>query len=167
MSRLARFRPFVYPGILASCLVAWAVALFLQHGLGMQPCSLCILQRWALTAVMVTAGIAWLVESRGRSSRWVAVAPLLCATAGVVVAVKHLVLQMTPREAEGGCGFGGEMLLDSFPLTQALPALFAGSGDCASLPPVLGAPLPLWALVFFLGVTVVMAYELGRSRPKA
>jgi disulfide bond formation protein DsbB len=58
---------------------------------------------------------------------------------------------------------GGTLLLEQFPLTKALPALFAGSGECASLPFVLGAPLPVWVGLLFCACIGVTAIGMTKS----
>ncbi len=136
--------------------LGWLTALVLQYGFGMMPCSLCILQRWALTGVGVSCGLGALLPHRYPVARFTPA--LASAAAGLVVSLKHVWLQLVPVDTDVGCGFGGEMLLEHLPFTRALPKLFAGSGDCAGLPYVLHVPLPAWvALLFSTCIAVAFA----------
>jgi disulfide bond formation protein DsbB len=54
-------------------------------------------------------------------------------------------------------------MLDNFPLTQALPRIFQGSGDCADASAaVLGISLAGWSLVGFLALTLILIAALAR-----
>jgi disulfide bond formation protein DsbB len=55
-------------------------------------------------------------------------------------------------------------MLESFPLTQLLPALFQGSGDCAKVVwTFLGLSIPEWALACFSGLVVTGILSLYRT----
>jgi disulfide bond formation protein DsbB len=49
------------------------------------------------------------------------------------------------------CGTDLEFLINTFPLSQALPKIFAGSGSCSKVDwTFLGLSIPEWTLVWFL-----------------
>ena len=51
--------------ICGACVAMLAFGLYLQHGVGLEPCPMCIVQRYALVLVAVVAGISAAVGNRG------------------------------------------------------------------------------------------------------
>jgi disulfide bond formation protein DsbB len=123
------------------------VGLFLQHVLGLEPCPLCILQRVAYFCVGVFGLLAASVAPR-KAARAVAVLMLLAALTGFGIAGWHVRLQLSPESLS--CGPGLEVMLENFPLTQVLPRVFKGSGDCAQAGwTLLGLSIADWSLIWF------------------
>jgi protein dithiol:quinone oxidoreductase len=61
------------------------------------------------------------------------------------------------------CGPGLNVMLENFPLTQVLPRVFQGSGDCADASTVLlGISLAGWSLTGFLVLILVLCAALAR-----
>ena len=64
--------------------------------------------------------------------------------------LRHSYLQHFPPKTES-CGTDLEFLLNTFPLTQALPKIFAGTGSCSAVDwKFAGLSIPEWALVWFV-----------------
>ena len=64
--------------------------------------------------------------------------------------MRHSYLQHFPPAMES-CGTDLEFLLNTLPLTQALPKIFAGTGSCSKVDwKMLGLSIPEWALVWFV-----------------
>jgi protein dithiol:quinone oxidoreductase len=126
-------------------------ALVLQHVVGLDPCPLCIFQRIAYLALALFALIAaWL--SPRVASRWFGVLVLVSALTGVGIAGRHVWLQMNPQAMS--CGPGLEAMLENFPLTEVLPKVFRGSGDCSeSAWTLVGLTIADWSLVWFVVLT--------------
>ena len=135
-------------------------ALFMQHVVGLNPCPLCIFQRIAYMLLAIAAGIAaW--RSPGRSAPAFGVLGVLFALIGAGIAAWHVRLLQAPESL--ACGPGLNVMLDNFPLTQALPRIFQGSGDCADASAaVLGISLAGWSLVGFLALTLILIAALAR-----
>jgi disulfide bond formation protein DsbB len=71
------------------------------------------------------------------------------AIAGGGVAARHSYLQHFPPKVET-CGADLDFIVNTFPLSQALPKIFAGSGSCSKVDwTLLGLSIPEWALVWF------------------
>ena len=138
------------------------VALVLQHAVGLDPCPLCIFQRIAYFAMALFALIAaWL--SPRTVSRWFGMLVLLSALAGVGIAGRHVWLQMNPQGMS--CGPGLAAMLDNFPLTDVLPKVFRGSGDCSeSAWTLLGLTIADWSLIWFVILTLATLYILFARR---
>jgi protein dithiol:quinone oxidoreductase len=137
-------------------------ALYMQHGLGLEPCPLCILQRVAVIA----AGVVFLLAAFHDPGRVGAIVYscilIVIAVAGAAVAARHVWLQGLPPAEVPACGPGLSYMLETLPFSDVLASVFKGSGDCASVDwRFLGLSIPGWTLVFFLSL-IVAAIELMR-----
>jgi disulfide bond formation protein DsbB len=136
-----------YLAIGAIALALIGVGLLLQHVVGLEPCPLCIFQRIAYLALGVFALAAAAMAPRGLA-RALAVLMLLAALTGACIAGWHVWLQMNPESLSCGPGLG--IMLENFPLTQVLPRVFKGGGDCAEAGWTLfGLSIAGWSLVWF------------------
>ena len=141
------------------------VALVLQHAVGLDPCPLCIFQRMAYFALALFALIAASLIPR-RASRWFGVLALASALTGVGIAGRHVWLQMNPQGLS--CGPGLAAMLENFPLTDVLPKVFRGSGDCSEAAwTLLGLTIADWSLLWFviLSVATIFIVFTRRFRP--
>ena len=137
-------------------------ALLLQHFVGLDPCPLCIFQRIAYFAVAVFALLAASLSPRA-SSRWWGALALLSALTGVGIAGWHVWLQLNPQGMS--CGPGLATMLESFPLTEVLPKVFRGSGDCSeSAWTLLGLTIAEWSLLWFVILSAATMYVLFARR---
>jgi disulfide bond formation protein DsbB len=162
LARLLQPRWLMAAAFLA-CAGLIGFGLYLQHALGLEPCPLCILQRYAFVAAGLVA-LAAALHGPGRLGQRI-YAGLLAAVAlaGLGVAARQVWLQHNPPPV-AECGPGLEYMLESFPLTQLLPALFQGSGDCAKVVwTFLGLSIPEWALACFSGLVVTGILSLYRT----
>jgi disulfide bond formation protein DsbB len=154
----------IYAFIFVACAGLLADAIFyMQEQLGLEPCPMCIVQRYAFIAVGVVALVAAIHGPRERGRIAYSSLIVLCAIAGAGVAIRHSYLQHYPPKMET-CGTDLEFLLDTFPLTQALPKIFAGSGSCSAVTwKFLGLSIPEWSLAWFV-IFVVLAIWAARRR---
>ncbi len=125
--------------------------LYLQHRVGLEPCPMCIVQRYALILVAVLATVAALV--RGGKTRTGLVLTLLgAAVFGAFVAARQSWLQWFPPEVYT-CGRDFYGVIENFPLKRAIPMLFRGSGDCSAVDwTFLGLSIANWSFLYFVGV---------------
>ena len=138
------------------------VGLLLQHVVGLDPCPLCIFQRIAYFAVALFALLAASLSPRA-SSRWVGGLALLSALTGVGIAGWHVWLQLNPQGMS--CGPGLATMLENFPLTEVLPKVFRGSGDCSeSAWTLLGLTIAEWSLLWFVILSAATMYVLFARR---
>jgi disulfide bond formation protein DsbB len=146
--------------VAAFAVLAMAVALYLQYGLDLKPCPLCVMQRIALilAGAIALAG-ALLARRRGAQIAFLG-ASLLSALAGAGVAVWHVWILAFPPESMS-CGRPFEWFHADFPLAVWLPRLFRGDGDCLSTEwSLLGLGIPHWSLLGFVVVLVLLAVGL-------
>lgn len=155
-------RAYLVLGLVPFALIG--VGLLLQHGLGLEPCPLCIFQRFAYFFVGAFGLLAAALAPR-RAARGAAVLMLAAALAGAGIAGWHVWLQMNPESLS--CGPGLATMLENFPLSQVLPRVFRGAGDCAEAGwSLLGLTIADWSLLWFLvlalGATATFFRPLAR-----
>ena len=145
------------------CLAALGFGLYLQHVVGLNPCPMCIVQRYALLLVGLVAGLT-AVASRRNALRFGVVLWGLLATGGAFVAARQSFLQWYPPEVTT-CGRDFYGMIETFPLQRAIPMIFKGSGDCAAVDwTFLGGTLANWSFVVFSSITLLSLLLLVRSR---
>lgn len=144
--------------LVATSLIGAALALqTLDH---LEPCPLCILQRYAFTFIALFAALAAALP--GRASTACALLALASALAGAGVAAWHVHLQLFPPE-ESSCGPSLQYLLSNLPLGRALPRIFQGYGDCTQIDwTFLKLSMPAWALVWLLILAGGLLFALRR-----
>jgi disulfide bond formation protein DsbB len=149
-----------------ACAGLMGYALYLQHVENLEPCPLCILQRYAFAATGVIALIAGLHNPRRVGRVIYGLFLILASGAGAAVAGRQSWLQHNPPRVLD-CGPDLAYMLDAFPLTQVLPKVFKGEGDCAKVTwKFLGLSIPEWALVWFAIFIVAAAVAIMIDRKK-
>lgn len=144
-----------------------AFGLVLQHVVGLEPCPMCIVQRYALVLIaLVAAAGAALRSSRAHVAASALV--VLLAGFGAFVAARQSWLQWNPPEISA-CGRDFYGMIETFPLQRAIPMIFRGSGDCAKVDwTFMGASIANWSFVWFVvfGIVgiVLLARQLRRRR---
>jgi disulfide bond formation protein DsbB len=136
------------------CVGMLAFGLYLQHVVGLEPCPMCIVQRYALIAVALVAGITAFL--RGRTALWSGVGVMtVFAVFGAGVAARQSWLQWYPPEIMS-CGRDFFGMIESFPLRRAIPMIFRGSGDCSVIDwTFLGLSIANWSFISFSAITLV------------
>lgn len=157
----------VFSAIFLACAGLIALAVYLQEQEGLDPCPMCILQRYAFVAVGAVALVAAIHGPERLALKIYGVLIALLAAAGGGVAMRHSYLQHFPPKVES-CGADLDFIVNTFPLSQALPKIFAGSGSCSKVDwKMLGLSIPEWALawfVIFAGAAIWVAFL--RKAPK-
>jgi disulfide bond formation protein DsbB len=138
-----------------------AFGLYLQHVVGLDPCPMCIVQRYALVMVVLAAGLTAL--SGNRAVLLVgSFLMLLFAGFGAFVAGRQSFLQWYPPEISS-CGRDFYGMIETFPLQRVIPMIFKGSGDCTKIDwTFLGASLANWSFIWFAVFAVVALVLLVR-----
>lgn len=160
----------MFLAVLVCCLGLLGIGLYLQHGLKLEPCPLCILQRVAFVAIGMTAMLAFLHNPGAVGRKFYGLLMILFSLAGAAVAGRNLWLQSLPPDRVPECGPGLDYMLETFSLSKALPMVFQGSGECAKVEwTMLGLSIPAWALgwfaLFFLaGLAALLLRERVRGR---
>jgi disulfide bond formation protein DsbB len=148
--------------VLVACLGLLAFGLYLQHGLGLEPCPMCIVQRYALVLIAVCSALAGLVAQRVVQQLGLAAACVL-AGFGAFVAARQSWLQWFPPESYS-CGRDFYGMIETFPLKRAIPMIFRGSGDCTKVDwTLLGLSIANWSALAFLALLAFALAVLWRQ----
>ena len=156
----------VFAAIAVACaaLVAYAIY-YMQERLGLDPCPMCILSRYAFIAIGAVALVAAIHAPRGWGLKVYAALITLLALCGIGVSIRHSYLQHFPPKMET-CGTDLEFLLNALPLSQALPKIFAGTGSCSKVDwKFLGLSIPEWAGVWFALFALLALWAALRKVP--
>ena len=148
--------------VAAGCVAMLAFGLYLQHVVGLNPCPMCIVQRYALIGVVVVSALGAWVSRRGG---WLAGSALGVALAvfGAFVAARQSWLQWHPPEVVS-CGRDFYGMIATFPLERAIPLIFRGGGDCAAVDwTFLGGSIANWSFLCFVGIAVVLSVLVWRQ----
>ncbi len=141
----------VLAGLAALCVALLAFGLYLQHVVGLNPCPMCIVQRYALIAV---AGVAALAALLRHPTGWCVGSALgvVLAGLGAFVAARQSWLQWYPPEVVS-CGRDFYGMIATFPLERAIPLIFRGGGDCSAVDwTFLGGSIANWSFLSFLAL---------------
>ena len=149
-----------------ACVALLAFGLYLQHVVGLGPCPMCIVQRYALVLVTVVAGLTALASSRRVLIAGSSLLVLLSGF-GAFVAARQSFLQWYPPEISS-CGRDFYGMIETFPLQRAIPMIFKGSGDCAKVDwTFLGGSIANWSFVCFVVIgllALALIARLARQR---
>ena len=152
--------------IAAACVALLAFGMYLQHVQGLEPCPMCIVQRYALVLVAVCTGLASL---RGSKGWWMSLGILALAASGfgAFVAARQTWLQWYPPEF-ASCGRDFYGMIENYPVSRAIPMIFRGSGDCTAVDwAFLGGSIANWSFVCFVGFAAVLLVLLLKGGKRA
>ena len=121
----------VFASVAALCVALLTFGMYLQHVVGLEPCPMCIVQRYVMVLVALVAAAGAVLS--GRRGRDVAGGLLvLLAGLGAFVAARQSFLQWYPPQ-EASCGRDIYGMIEMFPLQRVIPMIFKGSGDCSAI----------------------------------
>jgi len=154
---------WVNTGVFVVCAGLIGFAMYLQHASGLEPCPLCILQRYAFILVGFVALVAAIHDPRRGGHRVYGGLLVVLAGLGAGVATRHSWLEHNPPQVFD-CGADLGFMVDAFPLSEALPMIFRGSGDCTeALWHFLGLSIAEWALLWFVIFIIAGLYAMMRK----
>lgn len=159
-------RPRLVLALIAAVSVALlAFGMYLQLVVGLEPCPMCIVQRYALILVALVAGVA--ACFKGRFWLYGGVIKMgAFAAFGAFTAARQSWLQWNPPEILS-CGRDFFGMIESFPLRRAIPMIFRGSGDCTKIDwTFLGLTIANWSFLWFAAFTLLAAW-MWFARPRA
>lgn len=146
----------LYAAGAACCAAMMAFALYAEHGLGLEPCPLCVFQRVAVIALGVIFAAAAVHNAAGFARHVYTALLLLAGLAGIGVASRHVWLQNLPADQVPACGPGLDFMIDAFPVLEMLNMVLSGSGECADVSwSMLGLTMPSWVIIGCTGLTAL------------
>ncbi len=154
--------------VLLACVAAVAglllYGLYLQELVGLVPCPMCIVQRYAMVLLAACAALG--AASRKRGAHLAAgLGVVLFAAGGAFVAARQSWLQWYPPEI-ASCGRDFYGMVESFPLQRVIPMIFRGSGDCTKVDwTLLGGSVANWSFLAFCALAIAaLVFVLARWR---
>jgi disulfide bond formation protein DsbB len=152
------------PALLTIAFTALALvgaALYLQHVKDMLPCPLCVLQRYAFLGIALFS----LVGAFTKKPVIGTTLALLSGLGGLGVVGKHLYVIANPGFS---CGIDPlTTTLNKIPSATLLPWLFKADGWCeATTDTVLALSVPQWSAIWFVALTLALAWLLLRRRAR-
>lgn len=148
------------------CFGLLGFALWVQHGMFMQPCPLCILQRVAFVAMGVLFLFGALTGSRPGWRKFSSILVAAAALVGALIAGWHVRMQnLPPSEVPSCSGMDLGYMLDAFPLQKVIQKVFSGSGECAVVDwSFLGLSMPGWTLLWYVGLGIAVIWAGFKRR---
>ncbi|MFG0380276.1 disulfide bond formation protein B [Pseudomonas sp. zbq_18] len=147
------------------CLALMGGALYLEHGVGLSPCPLCIVQRVFVILFGLVCLVAALHAPQRTGRRVYSVLALLFAIGGGATAARQVWLQSVPPEQLEACLPSLEFMMEALPLQDIVSLVFHGTADCAEVTWTLfGLSLPEWSLLAFVGMGLFALFQLLRRR---
>jgi disulfide bond formation protein DsbB len=142
-------------------LVLVGVALYLQHARDMLPCPLCVIQRYLFLGIAIFSLVGAFMKKPVAGTSLA----LLCGVGGLGVVGKHLYVLANPGFS---CGIDPvETILNKIPTATMMPWLFKADGFCeAATDKVIGLSVPQWSAIWFVVLTLALAWLLIRKRAR-
>jgi len=138
------------------CISLLSFGLYLQEVLGLEPCPMCIVQRYAFILIAICALLSWVANRRKIYLTLSVLAEFLSAF-GAFVAARQSWLQWFPPETMS-CGRDLYGMIENFPLKRAIPMIFKGNGDCSVVDwTLLGGSIANWSYLCFLAIFTYLA----------
>jgi disulfide bond formation protein DsbB len=145
------------------CAGMFAYGLYLQHVEGLDPCPMCIVQRYALALVGLWAAVwGWLrpLHTSTLGLRLGGAGLAVIAGFGAFTAARQSWLQWYPPEVLS-CGRDLYGMIESFPLRRVVPMVFSGRGDCSKIDwTFLGLTIANWSFLAFSAMLLVGVWLL-------
>lgn len=136
-----------------------------QYVLGMNPCVLCILQRLCVLGVGL---LAIVTAFSSQSSKFVrSLSALLIAAPAVYgagVAAYQIWLQSLPPGTAPSCGAPWTFRLRDWPLFDWFEPIVRGFGNCAEPDYLFGVSLPVWSILYFGFVVLLLLWAWLKTR---
>jgi protein dithiol:quinone oxidoreductase len=145
------------------CIAMLGFGFYLQHVGGLEPCPMCIVQRYAMILIAIQAAIS---AATGVKSIQISTSLLVVVTAlgGAFVAARQSWLQWYPPEI-ASCGRDIYGMIETFPLQNVVPMILKGSGDCTKIDwTFLGASIANWSFLCFCFIAVLAMLKSWRNR---
>ncbi|KWA83899.1 hypothetical protein WL29_21270 [Burkholderia ubonensis] len=132
----------------------------LQSAWHLQPCTMCIVQRYVFLVVGLLA-LGRLLGVEGKAAAASRGISNLVALIGVLASLR---VQWAISVPSATCGRDKvAALLNNLPWVDSWPALFEATGVCGDpVPPVLGLPFHVWSLTIFISL-LLMTWRAGQA----
>jgi disulfide bond formation protein DsbB len=148
-----------------ACVGLVGASFFVEHVLGVEPCPLCIIQRFTYIGLIPVFLAAAMARPHGRAQRALFWTAAVLTLGGLGVAGYQTHLQLFPAPLVATCGASLSYMLDTMAVTEVLALMLHATGDCSDTSfKILGFTLAQASLLIFLSFAVLLA-TLLRRRP--
>ena len=148
-----------------ACAALVGASFFVEHVLGVEPCPLCIVQRFTYVALIPVFLAGAVTRPHGRAQRALFWTAAVLTLGGLGVAGYQTQLQLFPAPLVATCGASLSYMLDTMAVTEVLARMLHATGDCSDTSfKILGFTLAQASLVIFLSFSVLLV-TLLRRRP--
>lgn len=142
--------------LFAISLFVLAASLYFQFVKKLEPCPLCLMQRFCVIIALVLC-MAGMFCKTVSARRRVLIFQLVIGIAGIYFSGRQLWLQTLPADQLPACLPGMNVLLQYFPWKDILHAMFLGAADCGEINwQWLGLSMPAWSALYFATFVVVV-----------
>ena len=165
---IPRFAPHRSPTHFGALLFVLCAALvggsfFIQHVLLVEPCPLCMVQRYTYAVLALIFLAVALAAGRPGAQRGLLALALLFVLAGGGVAAYQSQLQLFPPAAAATCSASLDYMLDTLPVNEVVARLFEAHGDCSDTSfTILGLTLAQISFGIFAGLLLALVVTLTR-----
>jgi len=133
-------------------------AYLLEYGLKLEPCSLCLLQRYTLwvVALFFLTGAIHNCKGIGRIFYYFGI--FIFGVIGILLSARHVWIQHSPPDIVATCTAGLQQMLNFKPALEILKEVILAPGECARIDfSFLSLSLPIWSL---LGFTILVVFDV-------
>lgn len=139
-----------------------SLTFYFQYMKDQQPCTLCLMQRYAALSFAFFCVFGQLLTTLKRV-KYAMVFQMIFAVAGLFFASRQLWLQFFLNGQSHACLPDIKVLMDYFPWQDVVKALFWGTGDCSDTTwKLFGLPMSAWAAIYFLFTALMSIYLFRR-----
>lgn len=164
MNTFLQNRRSLYAIVFLGCFSLLATGYFMQYVMDLEPCPLCMVQRFFFYGVGIVALIGLLHGATGIMNKLYSGFMALLAIGGGIVASRQLWLQSLPPNQVPSCGADFDFLVHNFPIAKAIESLWKGSPSCAEVTwTFLGLSIAGWALIWFASFALLALIQMFRS----
>lgn len=145
------------------CLFLLGAAAYLQFHLNLQPCALCLLQRWILLGLVGLFLIGGFYIPR---HHWAMILHgaliVIVSLLGIAAAGRQVWLQSLPADALPlSCGPDFSYLLENYSLIKAIEFAFSNEAECTEVVwRLFNLSIPEWTLLFFILFAGIGVWQL-------
>jgi disulfide bond formation protein DsbB len=138
------------------CLSLIATAYYMQLVMGLEPCPLCMMQRFVIYTIALLFALGWLHNPEHFGQRIYATLITLSSLAGAGFASRQLWLQSLPEDQVPACGPSFDYMVDVLPWSDLISAMMRGTGDCAKIQwTFLSLSIPGWTQIAFITLALL------------
>lgn len=146
------------------CFVLTAISFYLEFHVKLEPCPLCIIQRFLFIILGFLFFFGLFLKSQNKHSVYYFFIFFISAI-GAAIAARHVWITTLPPDKVPSCGASLHYMLEVLPVSQAIQMIFQGTGDCAKVTwRFLSLSIPEWSVIFFILLAGIGLWQGVRAK---